>query len=189
MQVPQFQPGDIYFVMHNGEFLAEAIAWFMKNEPDDISLSHCGMVAVPTTDYTFVSEVSDFAVTVGWIELYIQDPTASLYVFRIKPQYVPGDTCTQMVTACMGNYNKLYGYLQMLSMMVRLTIMKLSYFFFNKLWKIPNFIRLGLLCDEQTLTGVRLSSVPGLQGIDPKSIETLEFYKALLPYCDVIYTK
>jgi hypothetical protein len=166
MEVPQFQKGDVAFIMHNKETMARIMAWFMGSQ-----WSHSNIVTKPTDEYTFVSETSDFTVTVGWLERYITDPTVSMEVWRITD--LDPALGAQIAATCMANYNILYGYLQLISWFFVLLLAKIGI-------TIPNFIHQGLLCDQNILTGLNQAPIPGIQGVAPKSVETQKLYAMIV---------
>lgn len=161
-----FVAADICFSMCTKNWLSKAIAWFMGSK-----WSHSFIVIESSKLYTYVCETSDFEVTIGVLEDYLVDPTVNLVVYRINTlSLIDRD---KIVKECLKNNREMYGYLQLISLGIRRLLKRIGI-------HIPNFIRQGIVCDQNVLYGYTKSRVPTLAGIDPESIDTEEFYQLIL---------
>ena len=76
MAISALKPGDVCFVMHNDSWLSRAIAWFMGSQ-----WSHSFIVLEVAADRTYIMETSDYTVTFGHLERYLQDPNVTLEAY------------------------------------------------------------------------------------------------------------
>jgi len=167
--IQQLRPGDIGFVMNNSRWISKAISWFMGSK-----WSHTFLVLEATEERVYLSETSDYEVWIGLLSEYKDDPNFSYIIYSPK---ISDEERNKIVTACLKNQGLTYGYLQLLSLGLRRLLMRIGI-------KIPNFIRMGLVCCAHVLYGYRHTSIPGFSNIDPESIDTEETYQLVLNNLD-----
>jgi len=173
-----FQRGDIVFVMHKKNPISRDIAWFMGSR-----WSHSALVIDSSDLRTYLCETSDFQVTIATLDRYLIDPDTSLEVWRLIAPIDPR-TMERMLTRAISYEGQLFGYLQLLSLGLRRMLKRIGI-------QIPNFIRQGMVCTAIPLHAYSISRVPGLDGIDPESIDTEDLYVMLKQYgyFSMVYSK
>ena len=168
-----FEPGDIFFIMHHDSWLAKVIAWFM-----DSDFSHSGIILEQTEQRIYTCETSDFQVVYSDLETYLEDDNVSIEVLRLP--LVDASAGIDMAHTATQHNQELYGYAQLLfSFSIRALIKKI----FKK--TIPNFIRQGLVCCELVLYACKSSRIEKLANFDAESIQTQETYE-LLKSCGAV---
>ena len=177
MATNQFQKGDIGFVMHHDSWLSRAIAWFMSSK-----WSHCTLVLDTTSsERTYVSETSDYEVTVSWMEgRYIGN--VSMAVLRL-----PGLSAAEASEAqdrALSQQEDLYPYFQLISLGVRGLLKKIKI-------HIGNFLPWGYDCSEHVLYAMMNTHYPELKGVNPHSMDTQDLFALLMgiPGIQVIYSQ
>lgn len=156
------KPGDIGFVMHHDNPLSRAIAWFMGSQ-----WSHSFIVFGECNGKILVVETSDLQVVINEADRYDTDPNVTMEVFR---PMATTDRCLEAALKAQALNGTVYGFLQLFSFGLRRLLRRVGI-------KIPNFIRVGLVCDAVPLTGWYGSTIPDLKNVDPKSIDTEELYQ------------
>lgn len=159
----KYERGDLVFVMHTDNVISKIIAWFMKSR-----WSHSAVVVAPTLLKTYLCETSDFNVCIGTLERYLTDEKTTREVWRPVDR-IDWQTMDVMVLNAIEAEGTIYGYLQLFSFGLRRMLMRIGI-------KIPNFIRQGMVCCAVPMRAYTKSKIPGLEGIDPESIDTEEFY-------------
>lgn len=166
MTTPKFQKGDVYFVMHHDETLSKIIAWFMQSQ-----WSHCGFVLDGNSpDRTYVSETSDYEVTLAWIERYLIDPNCSIEVWR-PTQQTPEQIDT-VANRLLQNQESLYAYWQLLSFALKCLLARIKI-------NIPNLLPWGYICDQHVLSGEVLIPTSGVYGLAPHQYQTQQWYEMM----------
>lgn len=132
--------------------------------------SHSFIVIDPDEDRTYISETSSFEVWINYLEMYDKDPNAEYIIYSPK---ISDEERMLIVEKAMETHGKTYGYAQLFSLGVRALLRKINI-------RIGNFIRWGLVCCHTVLYGYTHSSISGLRGIDPESIDTEELYQLVL---------
>jgi len=158
-----FQPGDVGFLMHHDNKLSKIIAWFMQSR-----WSHSFLVAEPTRQEIYLVETSDFQVGFGSLLDYLKDDSAEFVVYR--PKNILDDERQEIVDRAKKQRNKIYGYLQLISLGIRRLLMRINI-------KINNFFHQGLVCTHVITYGYHGSNIPELSKLDPESIDTEELYQ------------
>ena len=159
----KFQNGDIIFIMNHHMWISRTIAWFMGSK-----WSHCGIVIDRSVDRTYTTETTDYEVAIGILESYLYHPSVSIEVYRAKS--LSEDEKKMIVSECLKNLWKTYGYLQLISLGIRRLLIRYLGI------KIGNFFRQGIICCGHVLYGYSKTSLPVIGGIDPESIDTEELY-------------
>ena len=140
------------------------------------------MVVEQTDQFGYILETSDFEVCMADLDRYIADPNVTMEVYRFS-DISDTDAKDMMQYGVAQNLGTVYGYLQLISLAIRCLFKRFKI-------KIPNFIRQGLVCDENCL--VMLSyKVPEFKGVDPKSMDTQDLYEKVLacPSVSKVYEK
>lgn len=158
-----FKPGDIVFIRHYDNPISKIMAWFMGDWP-----SHSAIVYQETNLETYLIETSDFQVVIGDMKKYLNKKECRIAVYRITDLMEPEREL--IASAARLRVGGLYGYLQLLSLGVRRLIMKAT----SDKVRIKNFIRQGEVCTAVPLYGLTECDIPGLHGIDPESMDTVE---------------
>jgi hypothetical protein len=168
-----FKPGQIGFIMHNGNWISKAIAWVMRSK-----WSHSFLVLGEFQGRFLVCETSDFQVTINNVERYIEDPNCSMEVYEL------GELDEADILKMSGAVDKmngeLYGYLQLFSLGVR------SFFSLFDI-SVHNFIHQGMVCCAVPIYGLLPTSL-NLQ-VDPESINTEELYQVVKSKAKMVYAK
>jgi len=154
--------GDIGFLIHKDSWMSRVIAWFMGSR-----WSHTFLVVEKGVFCTWVSETTETIICTGILNNYLDDIEVEMEIFR--PKITPGEK-HKVVERCLENHGKWYAYIQFISQGIRLLLKKIGI-------KIPNFLPYGLQCNSHVLTGYCLTSIPGLEGIVPQSVDTEELYQ------------
>lgn len=157
---------DIGFVMHHDNWISKVIAWFMGSQ-----WSHSFIVLEDSKERTYLLETSDFEVTIGLLETYLNDPNVSLELWT--SDVVSDNERVNIVNGSMRVHGQIYGYLQLLSLGIRRLLMRIGV-------RVPNFIRQGVVCNQVVSYGYTESNLPVLDDIDPESIDTQELYEIVL---------
>ena len=155
-----FKPGQVVFVMHNDSTLSKIIARSMGSQ-----WSHSAVVYGSHRGKTLLCETSDVQVNLNYLERYIADPMCSVEVLE-KSDLVLSDT---FYTTCENMLGQMYGYLQLLSLGIRLLFKR----------KVKNFIRSGLVCCHVIGYSLGEAEGSGINGVDPESFDTEELYQML----------
>jgi len=159
MQNLDFQPADVFFLIHSKNDISKAIAKVTGSR-----WSHAGMIMEIGVFATYTIETCDFNVWTNHFEKYLTDQWVEMEVFRPKRELPMKE---QIVKAAQKTHGTIYGFLQFISLGIRARISRL----------IPNFIRQGIVCNQVVLSGLTVSDIPGFQGIDPESMDQEELYK------------
>lgn len=157
------KPGDIGFLMHRDITISRIIARFMKSR-----WSHSFLVKDVTNTDIYLLETSNFEVVIGILDVYLIDPFTEIEIW--SPVDCSKELREEMVIKARGLLGTIYGYFQLLSFAIRAILSEFNF-------KIPNFIRQGIVCCGVPLMAYSISNIKGLKGIDPESIHTEEFYK------------
>jgi hypothetical protein len=170
--VTQLKPGDMCFAMHNNNVISKVLAWFMSPTWFSSARWSHSFILVGTTDtgYIVTCETSDYEVTFGYLQLYLSDPEVDLEIWQADLDL---PTRTKIIAECASNWEDIYGYLQFISLGIRGLLAKCGI-------HISNFIRISWTCNENVQKGYFYSGIPGLAGVDPKSMQTNEYYAAML---------
>lgn len=160
------QPGDVGFVMHHDNKMSKLIAWFMGSK-----WSHSFVVISKTDYHIFIAETSDFQVTIGSLDRYLDSKTDSVEIYSKQD----ADEIMRKAASIRSTlyYGSIYGYLQLLSLGLRCLLKRFGY-------RIPNFIRWGMVC-----TAVPLYTWNGIDSTDPvcttnpESIDTEDLYQLI----------
>lgn len=158
----KFEPADVCFTTNKKSKLSAIFRWFMRSK-----WSHVFIVKEQTERETYIVETSSFEVIYNEISGYLSEEN-TLEVWR--PTQLSEDERIAVVDECSKNIEKVYGHLQFISFGIRGLLERIGI-------RIPNFIKIGLICCELVLAGYVISSIPGISGIDPKSMQTEELYK------------
>jgi len=143
-----FLPGDVFFVMHNDNFLSKTIAWFCTRTRDGKKYGHSGIILEKTDSRTYTMETTDFEVVPNILERYINDPNVSMEVWRH-----PAITITERIAIAKEASlmdEAIYGYFQLFSFALKNTLKKLFGI------KVKNFIHAGIICCFVPLKSTRL---------------------------------
>lgn len=162
MSTPALKPGDVCFVMHHDSILSRTIGWFM-----DSQWSHSFIVLEVTPLRTYILETSDFNVTFGHLERYLEDPNVSLEAYTSDMTVDQGAAMMQTVVPL---YNTLYAYLQLASYAVILLLAKIGI-------HLKNHVKQGLLCDEIIMMAYAASPYPEFKGLNPYQYQTESVYQ------------
>jgi hypothetical protein len=131
--------------------------------------SHCGIVIDRSVDRTYTTETTDYEVAIGILESYLHHPKVSIEVYRAKS--LDEETRRMVVSECLKNLWKTYGYLQLISLGLRRLLSRYLGI------KIGNFFRQGVICCGHVLSGYSKTSIPTIGGMDPESVDTEELYQ------------
>jgi len=164
-----FQPGDVFFLIHSKNDISKAIAAFTGSK-----WSHTGMIMEAGGYATYTIETCDFLVWTNHFEKYLNDPHCLMEVYRPK---INPDKLHIVIKAAQKTHGQMYGYFQFISLGIR-GLLRVAGFLKLAKW-LPNFIRQGIVCNQVVLTGYTHSDIPGLQGIDPESIDHEETYQII----------
>jgi hypothetical protein len=162
-----FKPGDVFFLIHSKNDISKAIAAFTGSK-----WSHAGMIMEKGDFATYTIETCDFNVWTNHFEKYLRDPYCLMEVYRPKMDSLD---IGAVVRAAQATHGQTYGYFQFISLGIR-GLLRVAGFLGLAKW-LPNFIRQGIVCNQVVLTGYQYSGIPGLQGIDPESIDHEETYQ------------
>lgn len=175
--IPQFKPGDVFFLMHHDNWISKALAFFMRSK-----WSHGFIVIEQTSQFCYILETSDFEVVIADLDRYIADPNTSMEAYRFS-DLSDQDAIEMMKYAVNANLGIVYGYLQLISLAIRCMFKWVGI-------KIPNFIQQGLVCDENVIIALK-DKLPEFAKIPPKSIDTEDLYQMVkaLPTVSQIYSK
>lgn len=154
----KYKSGDVGFIMHHDNPISKVIAWFMGSK-----WSHSFLVLEQTESRTYILETSDFEVCISTIDKYIADKNVTMEVWR----RTDAGTSAEKAMPLLG---EVYGYPQLLSLGLRRLLMRIGI-------HIQNFFHVSVVC-----CGVPLTGYQWLFGIDPKSIDTQEFYELISRY-------
>jgi len=171
----QFQKGDIGFVMHHDNRISRAIAWFMGSK-----WSHTTLV-IDVGERTYLSETSDYEVTIGWIERYILDPQVSMEVYRL-PDLSDAEKL-EIVSRALSQQERLYPYWQFISLGLRGLLKKVGI-------HIGNYMPWGYDCSEHVAYALVKTHYPELQK-DPQDQDTEDFYQIVknIPGISLVYSQ
>jgi hypothetical protein len=165
MNMPRFEPGDIFFVMHKNNILSRLIAKWMGSK-----WSHCGLVIEHGNLFIHTSETSDFQIVGSYLESYMLNDKVELEVLRLPIQQAFG---VQMALDATTRNQWLYGWLQLLvSFNIKLLLKRVNI-------KIKNFIRMGLVCNHHVLYACQKSGLEFFNSLDVEEYETQETYEML----------
>lgn len=117
----------------------------------------------------YVSETSDFQVTVSTLNRYVEGEHKSVEIYNAK-----GLTPEQMRSIALDSRTRdgmVYGYGQLFSLGVRRLLMRVGI-------KIGNFIRWGVVCNSHVAYAFKHSGFPEFAG-DPEAADTEEMYQAV----------
>jgi hypothetical protein len=146
----KYEIGDIGFV-YNGAFISKIMRWVMGSK-----WSHSFLVIGELNGETMVIETSDFEVTIAELSRYLDGRPCEVY---------RANESVQLVNPMKLN-GSIYGYLQLPVLGIRRL--------FYKLFKIPNFIRQGIICCQ-----VPMYAYQDYFEFDYKSLDTEEFYQVV----------
>lgn len=173
-----FQIGDIGFVIHRNNVLSRLIAWFCSGE-----WSHSFLVLdAGSSDRTYVSETSNYEVTIGWIERYTEDPKVAMEVIRL-PNLSASDA-SAIAERALSQEERVYPYWQFLSLALKGLLSKIGV-------RIPNMLPFGYDCNEHVHYAEQASNLSWLTSVNPQSIQIEEFYHLVksIPGAVTIYKK
>ena len=162
-QAFEIKKADIGFLIHRDNWMSRTIAWFMRSR-----WSHAFLIKHVTDEDVYTLETSDFEVTIGMLQLYVDDPNVELEIW--SPKNIDDEERKRIVIESEKTYGTVYGYLQLVSFGIRCILKRFNI-------HIKNFIRQGMVCDHVVLYGYRISSIAKLRGIDPESIDSEELYQ------------
>lgn len=178
MDLPKLAVGDIVFVMHHDNWISRAIAWFMRSQ-----WSHsCVVVDPSSTDRTYVSETSDYEITLGWVERYSTDDHTSMSILRLPDLSEHEKVVT--VFRALSQEESVYPYWQLVSLAIRGLFKRVGI-------RIGNLMPWGYNCSEHVMYALNETHYPQLKGVDPHSMDTEDFYQLVkaIPGVAEIYTK
>ena len=153
--------GSIAFIMNHKNPISRVISWGMSSK-----WSHTALVVDDMLGETVSVETSDFEVYMTPFAIHL-DPNASFEVYEPVTEQGPEVSYTAM-----GLVGQVYGYPQLVSIGLRRLLMKLGI-------KIPNFIRIGLVCCAVPGYAYKSGSIQWLKDLDPESYDTEEFYQLI----------
>jgi hypothetical protein len=87
-----------------------------------------------------------------------------------SPKNVTNDQRLEAVKMVESNIGKMYGYAQLLSLALKGLLKRVGI-------KIPNFIHLGITCNENAADAIKTYDFVELQHIDFKDIDTQDLYQ------------
>lgn len=158
------KPADIGFILHQDNWISRVMAWVMGSQ-----WSHSFIVIDTGTLDRYICETTDFEVTVSpFGRKYMMDPYVNMEIW--SPIDMSEGERVQVSRGSVEQVGTIYGYLQLVSFAIKRFLKRFGY-------NIPNFLRQGMVCDHVVLYGYTQSSIPGLQGIDPESIDTEDLYQ------------
>jgi hypothetical protein len=153
--------GSIAFIMNHKNPISKVIAWAMGSQ-----WSHSAVVVGEVAGEKVSVETSDFEVYMTPFSTHL-DPNASFEVYEpIEDQPV------ELTYEAMGLVGQVYGYLQLISLGIRRLLMLVGI-------KIPNFIRVGLVCCAVPGYAYKKGTVQWLKDLDPESYDTEELYQMI----------
>lgn len=159
------KPGDIGFLMHHDNVISKIFRWAMGSK-----WSHSFLIHEVTDRHIYTSETSDFEVQIHLLDVYLTKKQLSLEIWRMN-----GLTEAQRVAiahnAVAKNLGETYGYLQLVSLGLRILLRKIGL-------RIKNFIKQGIVCCGHVASGYHLTQIPGFM-FDPEGIDTEELYRMM----------
>lgn len=161
------KPGDIGYVMHHDNIISKLIARAMGSR-----WSHAFLVLEVTKERIYIAETSDFQVTIGTLDRYLENPNDEVEIWSSKE--LMDEQRISLAKESLNLYGQIYGYLQLFSLGIRRLFMKFGI-------KIPNFIRVGLVCCHVvTYSYSKQSNIAPFSGMDAESIDTEELYQMMV---------
>jgi hypothetical protein len=158
--------GDIGFLMHHDNIISKTIAWFMQSK-----WSHSFIIADVIDDRIYILETSDFEVTFGYLERYLNDPHCSMEIYSFDS--LTEAKRTDMVQHAINLYfGSVYGYLQLISLGIRRLLGRIGI-------KIKNFFRQGVVCCGVPMSALSITTILPFTNMDPESKDTQEFYEMI----------
>lgn len=158
------KPGDVGYLIHTDNKISAVISDFM-----DSQWSHSFIVLGTFGGYTFIVETSDVQVMISVLQPYLDDPKVKMEITS-HPDMSDAERVV-VVAASLKLLKQIYGYFQLLSWAVEITLLKLFKY------HARHFIRWGLVCCHVVTYGYTVSERPLLKGLDPESIHTEEMYQ------------
>lgn len=154
--------GDIVYVMHHDNRLSRLIAWFMKSK-----WSHSAIVIGSDRKRHYLCETSDFEVTLGSLERYMDDPRCSVEIWT--PKALSNGARKEVSDRAVTHVGRMYPYLQLLTFALRNGLRRFGI-------KIPNLFTRGYTCNQNWLEGYTQTHGSPFVGMDCKQLDTQETY-------------
>jgi hypothetical protein len=162
------RPGDVFLVRSRGYWYSDAIAWFMGPDKNGDKWSHTGIVRDRADDVGLLTlETSDFEVTYGSLEKYINNPD-KYHLKVMRPKEFTGDIKKALDDTDDLLYGNMYGYLQLLSFAVKRLLKRCGI-------KIHNFIRQGQVCTAVALLYLSKCGPEYFHKLDVEEHDTTDF--------------
>lgn len=167
MKAPEFEAGDVGFVMHHNNWISRQLGWFMKSK-----WSHAVLVYGKFSGGTLLVETTDYEVTYTRIEdKYLNDPEVSLEMWR--PVRLSEEERKAIAERAAKWVGEEYGWLQIFSFAVVTLLARVGI-------KIKNFVRQGMVCNHVVSYGYQGSNVPLMDLPDPENYHTEQVYRMVM---------
>lgn len=157
------RPGDIGFSMYKRSRLSQLMGWFMQSK-----WSHSWMELGTLYEFPCVIETSDFEVTVSPFFKYYDTRSYRIEVW--SPINFTDEEREAVCKKALPLLGEVYGYFQLLSLGLRRILKRLGY-------RIPNFIKQGIVCCHVPMYAYKGSSIKSLSTLDDESLDTQELYE------------